>query len=263
MSDQINSTSPYPTLSVDNLSVVLDGHTIVDKVSFTVPAGQTTAIIGPNGAGKSVLIKSLLGLLPIHSGTVHFFGQPLAKYTSIAHRLSYIPQSITFDTSFPITVQELFWLKSPSPFGLPAPDQTRMHELLKLVGMQQYSHARLHTLSGGQTQRVFVAYSLFNKPELLILDEPSAGIDTAGQESIYALLERIQDQEQLALLLVSHELDIVMRYANQVLCLNRQLLCAGVPHEVLSNELLTKMYGAPMGHFHHDHQSKSDKPISQ
>jgi zinc/manganese transport system ATP-binding protein len=246
------NTSP-PAIHVHNLRVALGGHPIIDNISFAVPPGKTTAIIGPNGAGKSVLIKALLHLIPKQSGVVEFFGVSHNQYRRVARRISYIPQSLSLEPSIPLTVTGLFMLTSSHLWGMSRADHNRMQELLDLVGFHDLHKAPLNTLSGGQLQRVFIAYSLMRQPELMILDEPSAGIDVSGQESIYSLLERIQNDHHITLLLVSHELDIVMRYANQVLCLNRQLLCAGAPHEVLSNDLLSKMYGSPVAHFKHSH----------
>ena len=246
-------TVTTPAISVKHLTVILDDQTIIDDISFDVPRGQTTAIIGPNGAGKSVLVKSILGLLPSQHGTVQILGTDHKHYRKIASQVSYIPQSIEVDKNFPLTVRGLFLLKSPQRFGMSSVEEQRMNTLLKLVSMTKATTDRLNTLSGGQIQRVLLAYSLVNKPTILILDEPAAGIDISGQETIYALLQRIQEQRKLTLLLISHELDVVMRYANQVLCLNKKLLCAGLPREVLSNELLTEMYGQPVGHFKHNH----------
>lgn len=242
-----------PAIEVNDLSVALGGRTIVDRLTFSVPIGQTTALIGPNGAGKSVLVKSLLRLVPKKSGEVKFFGIAHEHYKKIAADISYIPQRLFVDQAFPLTVQGLFSLRSKGPFGLVPADRLRMVKLLALVGMPGVEPQKLSTLSGGQLQRILIAYSLLTNPRLLILDEPSAGIDVQGQETVYALLERIKQEEKLTLLLVSHELDIVMRHADQVLCLNQKLICAGVPHEVLSRQILEEIYGDQVGHFHHQH----------
>lgn len=246
-------TTPAPAIRVTNLTVALDNHTILENLSFTVPTGQTTAIIGPNGAGKSILLKAILRLLPKVQGSVEIFGIPHEHYRKIAHLVSYIPQKMTFERSFPLTVHGLFSLKSKRTVGMTSDETKRMRDLLQLVGMEHHLNSKISTLSGGQMQRVLLGYSLMDQPQLLILDEPSAGIDVQGQDTVYGLLRRIQQQEHLTLLLVSHELEIVMQYASQVLCLNRQLLCAGVPREVLSNDLLEKMYGSPVGHFAHSY----------
>lgn len=245
-----------PVLDVKNLSVIIGEHTIVDNISFSVEAGSITAIIGPNGAGKSILVKALLGLIPKTKGAVKFFGTEHEKYREIAALISYIPQYLAFDRDFPLTVRGLFALKSAQPLGMSAAETARMKELLAMVNLTSHIDHRLSTLSGGQLQRTLIAYSLMDHPKLLILDEPSAGIDISGQETIYELLRRIQTDEHLTMVLVSHELDVVMQYADQVLCLNKELLCAGVPSEVLSPDLLEKMYGTQLKHLTHPHHSK-------
>lgn len=239
-------------LEVKNLSVSLAGHHILEDITFSVHVGSATAIIGPNGAGKSVLVKAILRLIPKSHGKVTIFGTPHEKYRRVARQISYVPQRINIHRDFPLTVKGLFALKSRRGFGTATADRQRAHALLETTGIVSHENRRLSELSGGQLQRVMLAYSLMDKPRLLILDEPSAGIDVAGQETIYALLKRIQQEQQLTLVLISHELDIVMAYADQVLCLNRKLLCAGVPNEVLSQEMINEMYGAPTRHFHHE-----------
>lgn len=243
-------------IEVKNLVVELDEHVIVDGISFTVDPGSITAIIGPNGAGKSVLLKALLRLIPKQKGTVKFFGIDHEHYRDVAPSISYIPQYLNFDREFPLTVRGLFTLKSPRPLHMTDVEAQRMNDLLEKVNLVAYVDHRLSALSGGQLQRALIAYSLMDHPKLLILDEPSAGIDVSGQETIYALLQRIQQEEKLTMVLVSHELDVVMQYADQVLCMNKELLCAGVPSEVLSKEMLEKMYGTPLKHFTHKHHSK-------
>lgn len=242
-----------PAIEVKDLTVKIGYHTLLDTVSFTIPTGKMTAIIGPNGAGKSVLLKTILRLIPKTQGQVRIFGQPHEKYKKVAALVSYIPQRLEVETNFPLTIRELFSLKSVRPLGFTKPDRQRMEQLTELVGVSDQLDQPLNRLSGGQLQRVLIGYSLMDRPQLLLLDEPSAGIDVRGQETIYSLLKRIQDENHLTIVLVSHELEIVLSYAQQVLCLNKQLLCAGVPREVLSHQLLEHMYGMPIGHFKHNH----------
>lgn len=243
-----------PALAVNNLTVKLDQHTVLNNISFTVAPEQTTAIIGPNGAGKSILLKAILKLIPKEHGSVKIFGIDHEQFSRLAPLISYIPQSFVMNQNFPLTVRGLFALSTPGPIGLSAAAHERMMDLLQMVGMNNIASARLSTLSGGQLQRVLIAYSLLKKPRLLLLDEPSAGIDIRGQETIYTLLERIQRQEHVTLVLVSHELDIVARHAAQVLCLNRNLICAGTPEKALTTEVLEQMYGASASHFTHHHE---------
>ncbi len=241
-------------LDVHNLSVALGGHTIIEHISFSVPRGTTTAIIGPNGAGKSILLKAILRLVPKTAGEVSIFGRRHEQYRRIAPLLSYIPPAVDVDRTFPLTVRGLFSLKSRRLLGLSPADEQRMARLLTLVSAAPLAGQRLSVLSGGQLQRVLLAYSLMDRPQLLLLDEPAAGIDVMGQETIYPLLKRIQRDEHLTLVIVSHELQIVMQYADQVLCLNKTMLCSGVPRIVLTNETLQRMYGSAVGHFTHHHE---------
>ncbi len=241
-----------PAIEVKDLTVELEGHVILDNVSFTVPVGNATAIIGPNGAGKSVLLKAVLRLLPKKSGMVQLFGTDHSNYRKIAPLISYIPQRFTIDHNFPVTTEELFSLKSPRPLGMHPTERVRMHELLSTVGVSHLLKKRLSMLSGGQLQRVLLAYSLMDHPKLLLMDEPYAGIDVHGQETIYALLARIRQEERITMVMVSHELEIVMQYAEQVLCLSKKILCAGAPQHVLTTELLHQMYGTPISHFQHE-----------
>jgi zinc transport system ATP-binding protein len=248
-----------PALDVQSVFVELSGHAVINNISFTQAAGTTTAIIGPNGAGKSVLLKTILRLLPKKSGRVRIFGHDHQNYRRVAPLVSYIPQAVDFDLAFPLTVHGLFALKSPRLFNMSVSEQQRMMRLLELIGAVHLADRRLNVLSGGQMQRVLLAYSLMDRPKLLLLDEPAAGIDTQGQETIYPLLRRIQREEHLTLLIVSHELQIVMEYADQVICLNKEIVCSGLPHKVLTNETLQQMYGTPVGHFaHHEHGSVYD-----
>lgn len=244
----------HPAIEVKNLSVTIDDHNILDGLSFSIPQGSTAAIIGPNGAGKSVLVKTILRLIPKTKGEVRICGINHEQYRQVAPLISYIPQKLEFDRDFPLTIEGLFTLKSPRPIGMSDPERQRMADLLHLVGMGRYAHQKLSTLSGGQLQRVLVAFSLMDHPKILVLDEPAAGIDVQGQETIYSLLRRVQKEEQLTMVLISHELDVVMQFADQVLCLNKELLCAGIPRKVLTNDILERMYGTPVGHFVHDHK---------
>ncbi|MEK7556505.1 MAG: metal ABC transporter ATP-binding protein [Patescibacteria group bacterium] len=246
---------PETALQVKDVTVDLAGHRVLESISFTVPVGSTTAIIGPNGAGKSVLVKTILRLIPKTSGAITILGTPHERYQRAAHQVSYVPQRLELDRDFPLTVHGLFSLKSRRPLGMAKADAEHMQSLLATVGISGSIDRRLSDLSGGQLQRVMIAYSLMDHPKLLFLDEPAAGIDVSGQETVYALIRRIQKQENLTVVFISHELDVVMHYADQVVCLNQKLLCAGIPSEALTTEVLHEMYQAPTKHYHHHHHT--------
>jgi len=228
-------------LEVKNLSVSFDGEKVLENISFPVMRGEVLAIIGPNGAGKTVLFRALLGLIP-HEGTI-------AWEKSV--RIGYVPQKLAIDRSVPITVKEFFLLKSRR-FWIREKKflEHLTHELL-LVGLSESVLGRpLGELSGGQLQRVLVSWAMLNHPDVLLFDEPTAGIDVGGEETVYNLIHRLQDERNTTVLLISHDLNVVYRYAQNVLCINRHMVCHGVPQEVLSPKDLAHVYGEG-GFFHH------------
>lgn len=238
-------------LDVHHLTVELGGRRVVEDVSFSVKEGETAAIIGPNGAGKSVLLKAILRLVPTVSGAVRIFGIPHEEYAKIAPLVSYVPQFLTINESFPLTVDELFALKRQSG--------ERYREVLRRVGADALHEQRLGTLSGGQLQRVFLAFALVDQPRMLFLDEPSSGIDIGAEETIYNLIRRISTEEKVTVVLVSHDIDIVVGFAQTVFCLNRRLVCSGPPMSVLTEETLRRAYGPHVGVYpHHPEPGATD-----
>jgi len=228
-------------LEVKNLSVVFDSEEILRDISFSVKKGEALAIIGPNGAGKTVLFRALLGLVP-YRGTVKWHQDM---------RIGYVPQKFLTDKTIPLTVKEFFLLKSKR-FWYPAKDFIGhiIHEL-KLVGLEEGILNRpLAELSGGQLQRILVSWAILGHPDVLLFDEPTAGIDLGAEETIYNIMHRLQDERGTTILLISHDLNIVYRYAQSVLCLNKQMVCFGSPADVLIPEELAKLYGEG-GFYHH------------
>jgi len=232
-------------LKVEDLSVVLDGVPVLRDVAFALKQGEALAVLGPNGAGKTVLFRALLGLAP-HSGTVRW--RPDVK-------IGYVPQRFSVDRSTPITVMEFFLLQSPS-FWRPRADFTgHLDHELTLVGLdRRVLQKSLAELSGGETQRVLLAWAMLEHPGVLLLDEPTAAVDAGFEETIYALLHRVQKERGTALLLISHDLNVVYRYAQNVLCLNKTVVCQGAPVQVLNPEALATLYGET-GYYHHEHGS--------
>lgn len=231
-------------LDVHHLTVDLSGRRVLEDLSLSVDAGETAAIIGPNGAGKSVLLKVILRVLPKASGEVRIFGIPHEEYARIAPLVSYVPQFIAVERTFPLTVDELFSLKRSR-------DQRRREHCLRMVGALAFRGQRLSTLSGGQLQRVFLAFALVDQPRMVFLDEPSSGIDVGAEETIYNLIRRVSKEENMTVVLVSHDIDIVAGFAQHVFCVNRQLLCSGPPAAVLTEETLRRAYGPDVGVYTH------------
>lgn len=231
-------------LSVKNLTVTLSGRKIIDKVSFDVESGHVLAVVGPNGSGKSTLMKALLELLP-YQGTVRW-GKKV--------KIGYVPQQFDFDRSFPLTVRELFLLRSKHSFWMPSQRVAKeITTALKTVGAERLLDSRIGGLSGGELQRVLIAYSLMEKPDILFFDEPSSGIDVGGEETVYSLIDRLVQKTGLTVFLISHDLDVVFRSASRVLCINQKLVCEGIPREVLTGEMLARLYGGEMTTREHHH----------
>jgi zinc transport system ATP-binding protein len=235
--------SDEPVLTVENLSVTLDGLGVLHNISFTLRQGEALAVLGPNGAGKTVLFRALLGLLP-HAG--------LAQWRRDV-KIGYVPQRFSVDRSAPISTMEFFLLQSPTFWRPGAAFTSQLDRELKLMGLSSGVLKKgLGELSGGETQRVLIASALLQKPGVLLLDEPTAAVDAGFEETVYALLHRVQMERGTALLLISHDLSVVYRYAQRVLCLNKTVVCQGPPVEALNPQALATLYGEA-SLYHHEH----------
>ncbi len=223
-------------LQVNNLTVELDHQTILDRLTFSVKQGDIVSILGPNGAGKTVLLKCLLGLLPYHGEIIWRKGI----------KLGYVPQRLPFIKDIPLSVREFFALKQVS-------DQV-IERILSDVGLDyHFLEHKMSDLSSGQFQRLLIAWSLVGKPDVLLFDEPTTGIDIGGEESIYTLLDNLKNDWFLAMLLVTHDLNVVYQFSNHVICLNKKTTCIGPPNEVLTPESLQKLYGGGIKYYTHRH----------
>jgi len=227
-------------LTVKNLNVEFGGTRVIEDLNLEVEQGEVLAIIGPNGAGKTVLIKSLIGIIP-HRGEITW--APGVK-------TGYVPQRMDIETDIPLTVREFFRLR-----GRQATD-AKIAETLEFVQLApDILKKGFGEISVGQRQRVLVAWAVLGAPDVLIFDEPTADIDIAGQESIYKMLYHLQKNIGLTVILVSHDLNVVFKHAQTVLCLNKKNLCFGAPREVLSSEQILALYGGEGAFFHHRHET--------
>ncbi len=223
-------------LEVRNLCVTFGRDRVLRNLSFTVDAGKTLAMIGPNGAGKTVLFRALIGALPYEGEVVWAPGT----------RIGYVPQKLDIERDLPLTGLDFLRAKA----SVARAPREEIARVLADTGLSQEAAARpLGALSGGQFQRLLLAFALIGGPNALILDEPTAGVDEPGQERLNALVHRLQAERGLAVLTISHDLSVVYRYAGQVLCLGEDHACLGAPQVVLTPERLEKLYGAPAG-FH-------------
>ncbi|MDR0361066.1 MAG: metal ABC transporter ATP-binding protein [Planctomycetota bacterium] len=236
----ISTTAPAVTLR--NVTAVLGGNSILDNVSLVVPRHGNTAIIGPNGAGKTTLLLTLLGKIPC-AGEVSFpDGKP--------PRIGYVPQKLNFDAGIPVTVLEficLNWRRLPVWFGVGKRNRERALRLLDMVGAAELWRRWLGALSGGELRRVLLASALGREPDLLVLDEPTSGVDFKGEELFHELLRRLRRKEGFTQIMVCHNLGLVRRHATLVACLNRGIVAAGNPEEMLSPAVLTRTFIGPGG----------------
>ncbi|MGC8668782.1 MAG: metal ABC transporter ATP-binding protein [Chthonomonadales bacterium] len=238
-----------PILSVKGLKVVVGGRVLLEHVSLTVDRGEIVALIGPNGAGKTTLLKAILGLIPLTAGEVLLFGKPLNMLGPNRDRLGYVPQNMELDRSVPITVEELIGVYTPRRYLGPGAIRRALAE----VDAERLARQRVGALSGGELQRVLIAMSLLRDPALLFLDEPATGVDREGQKLLYDTLEHLRSERGIAVLMVSHDFSVVYRHASRVVCINRRLMCAGIPSEVLTEETLEHLYGHEAALYeHHD-----------
>ncbi|MEM7769246.1 MAG: metal ABC transporter ATP-binding protein [Cyanobacteria bacterium P01_A01_bin.37] len=247
-------------LAIERLTVYREAYAAVQDVSFSLDAGTDTAIVGPNGAGKSTLVQAILGILPRQAGNISVLGQPLIRKGSLApeirQQIAYLPQNFLFDRRIPITVEELVGL-GWDKLGLQMPwanRRKRRHAVRDALAQVDALHLRrqlISGLSGGETKRVLLAYCLVYPRRLLILDEAPAGLDVRGESEFYQLLYRLKQEQGWAILQISHDLDMVRRHCDRVLCLNRTLLCQGTPEESLSPDNLSLTYGSEFVRYYH------------
>lgn len=233
-------------ITTSNLTYTQNNRAILSSIDVAIPEGSLTMIIGPNGAGKTTLIRLLLGLLEPTSGRVLVAGVTPAAARS---KIGYVPQRFVVDQTIPITVAEFLTLTHRA-------GGAQIKGALAEVGLTAaIAQAQLATLSGGQLQRVLIARAILGRPEILVLDEPVSNVDAGGTRSIYDHLEHLRGTHKMTIVVVSHEMDIVSRYASYVVCVNRTILCTGTAHEVLSSEAMHHVYGEGAKHFHHhDHR---------
>ena len=230
-----------PILNVRDLSVSFDKQEILKDISFSINEGDVLAIIGPNGAGKTVLFRALMGFIP-YSGEV--------KWRKDV-KIGYVPQKLFEKAELPLTVKEFFVLKSDNLFFKDNRLLETIPRELKAVGLKpEILNQRLANLSRGQFQKILIAWAILKHPNVLLFDEPTAGIDIAGEENIYNLLHKLQGERGMTVLIISHDLNIVYRYADKVLCLNKENFYFGEPEKALTNEQIKRLYGESAFHHH-------------
>jgi manganese/zinc/iron transport system ATP- binding protein len=233
---------PAP-LEVHDLTVAYHQKPVLWGIDLLVPAGKLVGIVGPNGAGKSTLIKAAMGLMPLSSGWVKVFGEPVKRNL---RRVGYVPQRESVDWDFPVTVMDvvlmgrygrLGWFRRPG-----AADREVARACLDQVKMLPYANRQISNLSGGQQQRVFLARALAQESDLYFMDEPFAGVDAATESALITLMHELK-QRGKTLLVVHHDLPTARNYFDMLLLLNMRVVAFGLTEHVFTYELLQKTYG--------------------
>lgn len=231
-------------IKINNLSVSFGDEKVLDDVSLHMHCGELTVIIGQNGAGKSTLLRAILGQIP-HEGNIEFKETKTGNISNVM-KIGYVPQTLNIERELPMTVYDLFAsFISKYPVWLPKSRKlyAKIKEQLKLFSVEDCIDKQVGKLSGGQLQRVMLSIAVTPMPDLLILDEPVSGIDENGVRDFYRLVDEMKHKHDLAVLLVSHDLELVRKYADKVVLLDNTILCQGTPSEVFENDSFKKVFG--------------------
>lgn len=231
-------------ISLENVCVNFGTRRVLSDVSLTLEPGRILTLLGPNGAGKSTLVRVVLGLIAPTSGSLH-------QHRDL--RIGYVPQKIHLDVTLPLTVDRFMRLR-------PGVKREEIRPALARVQATHLINSPLQKLSGGETQRVLLARALLNQPQLLVLDEPTQGVDVNGQVALYDLIDQLRRELNCGVLMVSHDLHLVMAKTDEVLCLNHHICCSGTPEAVSKHPEFISMFG-PRGaeqlaiyRHHHNHR---------
>ncbi len=235
-----------PVVEIRDLYVSVNRENILQDVNLQIHEGTFLGLIGPNGGGKTTLLKTVLGLVKPDRGEVRVFGlEPDDRHNR--GRVGYLPQRAYADLTFPVSAFDVVLMGRYSRIGIwrrPSDeDRRRTMEKLEAVGMARLKDRPIGYLSGGEQQRVFIARALASEPELLLLDEPTSGVDTTAQQSFYQMLGKLKKEYALTIVLVSHDIGVVPHHTDEVACLNRRIHLHGKSPDGLDAETLGKVYG--------------------
>lgn len=224
-------------ITFDDVGIGYNGRPLVEEISFSIVRGGFTAILGANGSGKSTLLKTLLGLLPPVAGRLE-----RAKVPPV---FGYVPQTTEFDPVYPLTGLDVALMgtygRVRSGFFIPAAEKAFARECLQAAGAEEFARKRFAELSGGQKQRVLIARALAARPDILVLDEPTSGVDYAATHTVMEFISKVRREQCVAVVLVSHDLAVVRRHADYIIWLNRGVV-RGTPDDLLSPQRMAEIF---------------------
>ena len=239
-------------VDIENLYVELNGRTVLENINLKIFQREIVAVVGPNGGGKTTLIKTILGLIKPTKGKIRIFGLKPREAVK-RHFIGYVPQRINLKKESCLSVLDVVLL---GMWFLKLPKEEKIKRALRNLEYMEVEHLkdkRFADLSGGQQQRVNIARAIAGEPKLLLLDEPTTGIDFAGQQTFYSLIKKMRDEKGFTVLMVSHDVGVVWKYVDKAVCINRKLHYHGEPSAILKPEILRQVYGTevlPLFHHH-------------
>lgn len=244
-------------IEVDNVSFSYGDTPILENLSFSVKKGDYLGIIGPNGGGKTTLLNIILGLIHPTSGSIKLFGKDRHDFKE-KYRIGYVPQRVAqADRTFPATVFEVVRSGRVPRLGFfnnfTKADTKAVEHAMELSGISKYRDVLIGNLSGGERQRAFIARALAGEPDILILDEPTVGVDIGAQKKFYEFLASLNRDQHLTIIFVSHDVDVISEETNTVLCLNHTLVCHGPSGSLLDEHVLKRLYGEHTKQAIHNH----------
>lgn len=239
-----------PIIKIEEVGFHYNHDVVLEGITLDIHKGEYLGIIGPNGSGKSTLLKIMLGLLKPSKGEVYLFGKKLSEFDDW-EKVGYVPQKIaTRHLHFPVTVTEIVHM---GLIGRIHSSHVAIEHALRSVDMYAFRDRLIDELSGGQQQRVFIARALVSNPELLVLDEPTAGVDVEAQADFYKLLKKLNKEFGLTLVLVSHDIDVIANEVTTLACINKKLVCHLPPRKFIKEDYLEEVYGKEVKFIVHGH----------
>jgi ABC-type Mn2+/Zn2+ transport system ATPase subunit len=231
-----------PIITFDSLAIGYDGRAVLSGISLAIARSSFTAILGANGSGKSTLLRTLLGLQPPVTGRIHFESPPV---------FGYVPQTVELDPLFPLTGFDVALMGTfgrVGPGRFPPPDERQfVRDCLRATSADGFAHKKFSRLSGGQKQRVLIARALATRPDVLVLDEPTAGVDAAATHALLEFISQIHAERKLTILLVTHDLPLVRKHAQQIIWLHQGRVLHGTVAELFTPERMAEIFEMEVG----------------
>lgn len=237
---------PRRVIELEDVWASLDGRTVLEGITFSLHEGTFLGVIGPNGAGKTTLIRVILGLVAPERGKVRVMGLSPGELKHELHHIGYMPQQVLFDPLFPVSVYDVVMMGRTCCIGTmrfpSSADREAVVASIESVGLRGLEKRPIGELSGGQQKRAFLARALCLETRILLLDEPTSGLDIEAQEGFMDLLERLKGELRLSVVFVSHDVAVLARFADEIVCINRTMHLHGKPLEVLGSDRLKEAY---------------------